>query len=47
VDGIVAYFALDPDGASEVWEFGEESVDPCSVTDALDSGDQRADGFGW
>jgi hypothetical protein len=43
---VVAYFALDSVWASEVREFGEESVDRCAASDVLDAGDQRARGFG-
>jgi hypothetical protein len=38
---VVAHFALDSGGASEVREFGEV-IDRCTATDGLNAGDQRA-----
>jgi hypothetical protein len=45
MDSIVAYFALDSGGASDVREFGEEAVDRCAAADGLDAGDQQACGL--
>jgi hypothetical protein len=39
---IMAYFALNSVGASEIQEFGEEAVDRCAAADGLDAGDERA-----
>jgi hypothetical protein len=35
MNSVVAHFALDSDLESEGWEFGEEVVDRCAVTDDL------------
>jgi hypothetical protein len=40
MDSIVAHFALDSSGASEVQEFGKKAVDRCAAIDGLDGGDQ-------
>jgi hypothetical protein len=40
VDGVVAHFALNSGGSSEVLEFGEEAVDRRAATDGLDAGGQ-------
>jgi hypothetical protein len=45
MDSIVAYFALNFGGASEVREFGE-AVDRCAGAHGLDAGDQQAGGMG-
>jgi hypothetical protein len=42
MDGVVAHFALDSGGASDVREFGEKVVDRCTATDGLDAGGQWA-----
>jgi hypothetical protein len=39
-------FALDSGWASEVREFGEETVDHCATSNGLDVEDQRAGGLG-
>jgi hypothetical protein len=38
--GVVAHFAMDSGGPSEVREFGEEAIDRCAATEALDAGNQ-------
>jgi hypothetical protein len=40
VDGVVAHFEMDTGGLSKVREFGEETVDRCAATDALDAGNE-------
>jgi hypothetical protein len=38
VEGVVAHFALNSGGPSEIRDFGEEAVDRCAATDGLDAG---------
>jgi hypothetical protein len=46
MDNVVEHLALDSGWASEVREFGEETVDRCAVTDGLHALDQGAGCFG-
>jgi hypothetical protein len=40
MESVVAHFALDSDWASEMWEFGEWSIDWCVTNNGLDAGDK-------
>jgi hypothetical protein len=37
MESVVAHFAMDSGGPSEVREFGEETVDRCAAIDGLDA----------
>jgi hypothetical protein len=47
VDRVVPDFSLYSGGASEVREFGEETVNRCVANDGLNALEKHAGGLGW